>query len=195
MTNDWLKEKLQYDKVFESFERVFSFYGEYFKSVFINEVTLQMNDKKARKTLGKFSPFILEITLNAVRDQILRNQLDCVIAHETAHLIDHVQRSKYSNYKYSSSRRGSKERVIAEVFRSKMSPTPQKRANYRGRTCELFARAIEEYYAIYTKNEGWINQHADNDYYVTLEDFKKIVLPVVENYIKGLKLKNKRNRG
>ena len=37
MTNDWLKEKLQYDKIFESFERVFSFYGDYYKKLFIDE--------------------------------------------------------------------------------------------------------------------------------------------------------------
>ena len=187
MNNDWLKEKLQYDKVFESFERVFSFYGEYYKSLFINEVSLQMNDKKARKALGTFSPFSLEITLNEVRNQILQNQLDCVIVHETAHLIDHVQRSKYSRYKFSSSRRGSKERIIAEVFRSKMKPVPEKRTNYRGRTCELFARAIEEYYAISTKNENRIKQHVAWDYYVNLDDFNKILFPVIENYIKELR--------
>ena len=189
MTDDWLKEKLQYDKVYECFERVLSFYGNFYKGLFINEVSLQMNDKKARKALGTFSPISLEITLNEVRNQILQNQLDCVIAHEFAHFIDHVQRSKYSRYKFASSRRGSKERIIAEVFRSKMSPVPQKRTNYRGRTCELFARAIEEYYAIYTKNENWIKQRSGWDYYVALQDFKKVIYPVIENYIKELRLK------
>lgn len=188
MANDWLKEKLQYDKVFESFEKVFLFFGEYYKSHFISDVLLQLNDKKARKALGSFSPFSMEITLNDVRTQILQNHLDCVIAHEVAHLIDHVRRNKYSNYKYASSKRGSMERVIAEMFRSKMSPVPQKRTNYRGKTCELFARAIEEYYAIYTKNKNWIKHLENWDYYVNIDDFNKVLFPIVDDYIKELKL-------
>jgi len=68
-----------------------------------------------------------------------------------------------------------------------MKPVPQKRTNYRGRTCELFARAIEEFYGIYTKNQNWINEFSTWDYYVGIEVYKKEIYPIVKSYIELLK--------
>ena len=53
---------------------------------------------------------------------------------------------------------------------------------------EFFARAIEEYYAIYTKNENWIKHLENWDYYVNIDDFNKVLFPIVDDYIKELKL-------
>ena len=64
-----------------------------------------------------------------------------------------------------------------------MKPFPKKRTNYRGRTCELFARAIEEYYAIITNNEYMLNTFDSWDYYVNLDDFKKVIMPIVKDYL------------
>lgn len=66
---------------------------------------------------------------------------------------------------------------------NKMKPFPKKRTNYRGRTCELFARAIEEYYAIITNNEYMLNTYDSWDYYVNLDDFKKVIMPIVKDYL------------
>ncbi|WP_294431427.1 hypothetical protein [uncultured Treponema sp.] len=90
---------------------------------------------------------------NEVKQLLQNNQLDCVFVHELAHFLNHNNRNSFSRYKFASSRRSSKERLIAELFRSKMIPVPEKRTNNRGRTYELFARAIEEYYAIVTDNK------------------------------------------
>ena len=53
---------------------------------------------------------------------------------------------------------------------------------------EFFARAIEEYYAIYTKNKNWIKHLENWDYYVNIDDFNKVLFPIVDDYIKELKL-------
>lgn len=182
---EWLREKLHYDEIAGSLEKALSFYGEKNKKLLISsDLSLSLNDKKARRALGTFNPWVLEITLNQVKGLLRKNQLDCVFVHELAHFLDHERRSKYSRYKYASSMRGNKERVIAELFRSKMSPIPQKRTNYRGRTCELFARAIEEFYGIYTENRNWINECSSWDYYISVDEYKKTIFPVVQNYIK-----------
>lgn len=184
MSSGWLKEKLCFDELEKGLNRALSFYGEKRKNDYLStDSDLLLNDKKARRALGTFTPYINQICLNDVKSLLKWNQLDCVFVHELAHFFDHKYKSKFSRYKYASSQRGSKERIIAELFRSKMIPVPEKRTNYRGRTCELFARAIEEYYAIASNNNEWIKEHAWNDYYIDIEIYKKTLYPLVNEYI------------
>ena len=161
------------------------FYGDKLTKDFLSaDSNLLLNDKKARRALGTFTPFTNEITLNEVKQLLKNNQLDCVFVHELAHFFDHNKRSRFSRYNYASSQRGRKERIIAELFRSKMIPVPGKRTNYRGKTCELFARAIEEYYAIVTDNKEWIKERGNYDYYINIETYKKNLYSIVHEYIK-----------
>lgn len=188
MITEWLKEKLCYKELEQAFEKALTFYGEKLKTLLLSsDLDLLLNDKKGRKALGTFCAESNEITLNQVKTLLNENRLDCVFVHELAHFIDHERQNKYSRYKFASSRHGTKERIIAELFRSKMKPVPQKRTNYRGRTCELFARAIEEFYGIYTKNQNWINEFSGWDYYVEIEVYKKEIYPIVKSYIDSLK--------
>lgn len=188
MFSKWLKEKLCYNELEQSFRKALEFYGEKVIGLFLSsDLTLLLNDKKARIALGTFCPEGNELTLNQVKKLLKRNILDCVFVHELAHFIDFQRRNKQSRYTFASSKYGSKERIIAELFRTQMIPFPEKRTNYRGRTCELFARAIEEFYAIYTKNENWLYDNSFSDYYITIEVYKREIFPIVLNYIKSIK--------
>ena len=181
--HEWLGEKLRYDDVEESLGKVLSFYGDKYGEIILSsDISLLLNDKKAKKALGTFCAGTNEITLNQVKGLLGSKQLDCVFVHEMAHFLDHERRSRNSRYRFASSQFGKKERVIADLFRSKMIPVPQKRTNYRGRTCELFARAIEEYYGLLTENKNWIRESGSFDYYVNITDFKKVLFPIIQNY-------------
>ena len=185
---NWLSHNLQFDALKDSLEKALSFYGDYCRQHLIgSDMSLLLNDKKQRNTLGTFNVFSQEITLFKVKDSLNRHILDCVLVHELAHFIDSERYSTQSRYRHASSIRGSKERVIAELFRMKMSPVPKKRTNYRGRTCELFARALEEFYAIHTENKNWQMEFSLNDYYVDSAVFQKEIFPVVLGYIKWLR--------
>lgn len=183
----WLNRNLQYEFLKICLEKAVSFYGGYCKKLLLeSDLVLLLNDKKQRNSLGRFNAFSREITLFKVKDSLNKNILDCVFVHELAHFIDSERRGSYSRYRFASSQSGRKERIIAELFRSKMSPVPQKRTNYRGRTCELFARAMEEFYAIHSGNEKWMEEFLLNDNYVDSAVFQKEISPVVSDYINQL---------
>ena len=180
----WLFDTLQFEVLENSLRKAALFYGENITDALLqNNVTLFLNDKRNRRVLGSYSPF--SITLFDTRSS-MHTMLDCVFVHELAHFLDNIRTIEESRFKYASSIHGSKERVLAELFRSKMSPVPENRRRYRGRTCECFARAIEEYYALKTNNNFWLDEHRDFDYYVKFEVFENTISPVVEGYLKKL---------
>ena len=178
-----LNNNLYYDEIKNCLEKALSFYGDYCKQLLLSSgTTVFLNDKKEHRALGSFSHFDNSITMHQIKNSLEQNVLDCVFVHELAHFLDHERRNRYSRYNFASSQRGSEERVIAEIFRMKMSPVPKKRTNYRGRTRELFARAIEEFYAVQSENRDWFNLHFNN-FYVNEATFRKDVYPVVCGYI------------
>ena len=184
----WLRSNLKYTDLKETIERALKFYGQNYEKMLIeSDLILLLNDKRQRNTLGRFNSLEMQITLFRVRESLEKNILDCVFVHEMAHFIDNFNRRANSRYNYASSQPGTKERIIAELFRMKMEPVLKKRTNYRGRTCELFARAIEEFYAISTKNEGWKERFLENDYYVNEFIFRREIYSVIAGYIKELK--------
>ena len=180
----WLSKTLQLDVLENSLSKAVLFYGENMTDALLQKnVTLLLNDKRNRRTLGTYLPY--SVTLFDTRCN-MHTMLDCVFVHELAHFLDNIRTIEESRFKYASSIHGSKERVLAELFRSKMSPVPENRRRYRGRTCECFARAIEEYYALKTNNNFWLDEHRDFDYYVKFEVFENTISPVVEDYLKKL---------
>ena len=59
MISEWLKEKLCYDEVEDSLNKALLFYGDKLTKDFLSaDSNLLLNDKKARRTLGTFTPFI-----------------------------------------------------------------------------------------------------------------------------------------
>ena len=148
-----------------------------------NWLESNLNRKEIKESFHTALNFLGKNLENTVKELLKKSSLDVVFVHELAHFLDRINRPKTSRYKYASSIRSSRERIVAETFRSKMKPFPKKRTNYRGRTCELFARAIEEYYAIITNNEYMLNTFDSWDYYVNLDDFKKVIMPIVKDYL------------
>lgn len=184
----FLWDKIRFEELSEAFCSAVSFYGDFMKDWLMeNECNLLFNDKKHRTRLGDFSSDPLQIRVHSLKEQLDDKSLDCVYVHEMAHFLDSMRAPKYTRYRWASSSRNSKERAIITLFRSKMVPFPKKRTNYRGRTCELFARSIEEYYAIKTENAQWIKTRSGWDYYVNIEDFKNTIYPVVEDYLNFLR--------
>lgn len=186
--DEYLKRNLQYEKLTAALEKAINFYGPYIKTSLVeNQCNLLLSDKQKRKRAGEFYPLSCEIHLYNVRENLNNETLECIYVHELAHFLDRLRKPSFSRYRYASSSRSSKERAIITLFRSKMVPFPEKRTNYRGRTCELFARSIEEFYAIKTDNSNWIEKHQNWDYYVNISEFKKTIYPVVDDYLKSLK--------
>ena len=176
----WLQNSLQYEELKKCLEKAVTFYGEYMENALLqHDLTLLLNDKRTRR-LGCFSPY--EITLYDTRNN-MHKYLDCVFVHELAHFLDRIQTIEESRYKHATSIYGTKERTLAELFRNNMTPCPESKRRYRGRTCECFARAIEEYYALKTNNTLWLDEHRGFDYYVNFETFEKTIFPVVEEYL------------
>lgn len=185
----YFADNLKIDELFNTLQKVVGFYGSYVSNCIISKnLNLRPVYKKSfgGKVLGRCYYFNSIIELYYVDELLDKGTLDCVFVHELAHFIDHVRAEKYPRANFASSVNGTKERVIIELFRSLMVPFPKKRTNYRGRTCEIFARAIEEYYAIKTDNKKWYSTQF-SDFYIDLEKYKKVVYPIVKNYLENLK--------
>lgn len=186
---NYFVNNLKIKELFDTLQKVVDFYGSYVSNCIISKkLDLRPVYKKSfgGKCLGRHYPLETKIELYYVDELLDIRTLDCVFVHELAHFIDHVRAEKYSRAKFASSMNGTKERAIIELFRSLMVPFPKKRTNYRGRTCEIFARAIEEYYAIKTDNKKWYSTQF-SDLYIDLEKYKQVVYPVVKNYLENLK--------
>ena len=186
LLENWLESNLNRKEIKDCFNIALNFYGQKLDTKLLEyNLELQFNDKKSHgnRKNGCFYPTEYIIEFFTVKELLKKSSLDVVFVHELAHFLDRINRPKTSRYKYASSIRSSRERIVAETFRSKTKPFPKKRTNYRGRTCELFARAIEEYYAIITNNEYMLNTFDSWDYYVNLDDFKKVIMPIVKDYL------------
>lgn len=186
LIDNWLESNLKRKEIKDCFHTALNFYGTNLETKLLEyNLELQFNDKKSHgnRKNGCFYTDEYIIEFFKVKELLNRSSLDVVFVHELAHFIDRINISKSSRYKYASSIRSSRERIVAETFRSKMKPFPKKRTNYRGRTCELFARAIEEYYAITTNNEYMLSTFIGWDYYVDIDNFKKVIMPIVKDYL------------
>jgi len=184
--DNWLESNLNRKEIKDCFNTALNFYGKNLDAKILEyNLELQFNDKKSHgnRKNGCFYPNDYIIEFFTVKELLKKESLDVVFVHELAHFLDRINRPKNSRYKYASSIRSSRERIVAETFRNKMKPFPKKRTNYRGRTCELFARAIEEYYAILTNNEYMLINYKICDYYVEIDEFKKVVMPIVKDYL------------
>ena len=144
LIDDWLESNMKSKEIKENFNKALDFYNKKLGTKVLDyNLELAFNNKKRQGgALGTFSPSETKIEIFQLKQSIQEGSLDLVIVHELAHFLDRINRSKFSRYNFASSIRVSKERVIAEAFRSKMKPVPEKRTNYRGQTCEIFARAI-----------------------------------------------------
>jgi hypothetical protein len=130
----------------------------------------------ARNASGIFIPnyHAIGVTFKAGRDLG-----GMTLAHEWAHFMDHYLALQTGRYQFASDNWSSLPGQIARTFREKMM-RPQT-SIYINRTCECFARALEEYYML--KN-GKLNLLFDKNksIYVQEETYKSKILPLVERF-------------
>jgi hypothetical protein len=111
-------------------------------------------------------------------------------AHEFAHYMDSYLGSK-DDYHFSSDKDGSIANKVASNFRRsmnlKINPETRKAvgADYYNRTCECFARAMEQYYAIKQGTEKELYEKAKivNEY-VEHNKFVVKIMPLCEQFLK-----------
>jgi hypothetical protein len=97
-------------------------------------------NQHAKMALGIFTPGYHAIGVtNSMGDHLFGH----ILAHEFGHFMDYYAGSKQGHH-YESSINGSKAHGIADKFRDLMEK-PQS-SEYQTKTCECFARAMEQYY-------------------------------------------------
>jgi hypothetical protein len=98
------------------------------------------------------------------------------LSHEYAHFFDNYLGEEYN---FASDKNGSTANTIANEFRKNMVKG-SKKDGYWGRTCECFARAMEQYYDI-EKNE---NSTGGEKQYMENSNFNEKLKPLVEQFFK-----------
>jgi hypothetical protein len=106
-----------------------------------------------------------------------------VLAHELAHFLD-SQAGKETEHFFSSDRKGSKENSIADTLRREMNQQSKtvKNSKYLQRTCECFARAMEQFAAFTTSPEQY-SAYCKNKAYVPDTPFREKILPLIKELI------------
>jgi hypothetical protein len=106
-----------------------------------------------------------------------------ILAHELAHFLD-AQAGGGTQHFFASDNASTPEYAVAGAFRSLMNKTPSViKSAYYNRTCECFARAVEQYTAFHTLKE-YSDKISTIPAYVPREDFIKTIQPLIEEYKK-----------
>lgn len=107
-----------------------------------------------------------------------------VLAHEYAHMMDYYLGKKNKKW-YASDDKESTAGRIAATFRQNMNE--ESKSVYINRTCECFARALEQYHAIEASGEGakaFYGAYVDSPQYVSSTVYKERIKPLVEQFLK-----------
>lgn len=107
-----------------------------------------------------------------------------VLSHEYAHMMDFYLGSKGGEW-YSSDKEGSISNQIASTFRDNMNE--ESNSNYINRTCECFARALEQYHAIESTNteaKAFFAPYIESPQYVNQANYETKIKPLVEQFFK-----------
>jgi hypothetical protein len=106
-----------------------------------------------------------------------------VLAHEYSHFLD-SQAGKKQNHFFASDKPGAIENVIAKEFRAAMNKEQAGTQNskYFNRTCECFARAMEQY-AAYALSPEQYKRYCGNEAYAGDDVFKQKILPLVKTLL------------
>ena len=162
--------KAEIDRLSETIEKVFSHYGNL--SILASDYGLKISYADncmqfASKNIGVFSPFRNVIGVSFFNEEKqesvagINHTADVTLSHEIAHWLDN-QKGKESHSFFASDKYGTLENQIAEKFKNeiKLRKKSNKSAakigktdeihlgEYWFRTCECFARAMEQYYAL-----------------------------------------------
>jgi len=137
----------------------------------------------ASKAVGLFTPGMkaLGISFGLGKDEAIYTA-----NHEMAHFIDHL-RGKEHHAWHASDIPGTLENKIAATFRKGMNKA---KGDYWNRTCECFARAMEEYgkiVHIQQKHPDWekekINEKVSTPAYMEYTKFYNTMIPLIQEWI------------
>lgn len=137
----------------------------------------------ASKAVGLFTPGMkaLGISFGLGKDEAIYTAV-----HEMAHFIDHV-RGQEKHAWHASDIPGTLENRIATTFRKGMNNA---KGDYWNRTCECFARAMEEYgkiVHIQQKHPDWdsekINEKVSLPAYMDYTKFYSTMIPLIQEWI------------
>ena len=200
--------KPEIEKLSETLKKVYTHYGnlselagEYGLKISYADNCMQF----ARKNIGLFTPFHNAIGISFFNEakQLtvagINHLPDVTLAHEVAHWLD-SQKGKESHNFFASDKYGSLENQIATKFKeeiklrekSNKSATRIGKADeihlgeYWHRTCECFARAMEQYYAL---KQGI--DLSEEIAYARKDNFEEDFIPLIEELME----ENKRHFG
>lgn len=200
--------KPEIEKLSETLKKVYAHYGnlselagEYGLKISYADNCMQF----ARKAIGLFTPFHNAIGISFFNEEKqlsvagINHLPDVTLAHEVAHWLD-SQKGKESHNFFASDKYGTLENQIATKFKeeiklrekSNKSATRIGKADeihlgeYWHRTCECFARAMEQYYAL---KQGI--DLSEEIAYVRKDNFEEDFIPLIEELME----ENKRHFG
>ena len=191
--------KAEIDKLSETIKKVYNHYGnlsnlagEYKLKISYADNCMQF----ARKAIGLFASYQNAIGISFFNEEkqliVGRNHLpDVTLAHEIAHWLDN-QKGKNSHNFFASDKYGTLENQIAEKFKEeiKLREKTNKSTAHIGktdeihlgeywfRTCECFARAMEQYYAL--KHGIDLSEEIS---YARKDNFEADFIPLIEKLI------------
>jgi hypothetical protein len=174
------------DEVKATIERVHSVYGNI--SGAAREFGLKVSHAgnmhmHASKYVGLFSSYQKAIGFSFA-DGL--SQASLTASHEYAHFLDHLS-GRDAHAWHASDIPGTLENIIAVTFREKMNPA---KGEYWNRTCECFARAMEEYTQISMLREENnvlsdedMNKHVSKAAYVNYRVFEEHIAPLAKKLV------------
>jgi hypothetical protein len=130
----------------------------------------------ARKAIGLFIPSMHAIGVTAHGDK----GTGFIISHEWGHFMDYYIGEKTGRH-YASDNPEDIAGEIASTFRKNM--VKKQTSKYQNRTCECFARAMEQYWAIKTKNNDIMDVKSPN--HPTEEIFVEKIMPSIDKFLQN----------
>ena len=130
----------------------------------------------ARKAAGLFSPAMNAIGITAQSGQ---KAMGFILAHEFGHFMDFYLGGK-ENRHYASDNPESLAGSIAETFRTNMRQL--QKSDYQNRTCECFARSMEQYWAIKTGETQLLQDWDEIGNHPSKETFMEKIYPLCERF-------------
>ena len=182
-------------KIDETVSNVWNHYGNLTNNAKDFELVVSYADncnQHARKAVGLFTPSYNAIGVSFFKENKAERLIkpDCIFAHEVAHWVDSLKGKETHNW-FASDKDGTLENKIAQNYKELvkkqnaaqkdgMGLTKKEKVNlgdYWYRTCECFARAMEQDYAI--KH----NIKIIEDGYLPEEIFKEKIQPLVQELL------------
>jgi hypothetical protein len=175
-------DKREIGKIREALNRIMPVFGN-LKTI-CSEYGLKVShsgtkNMHARKSIGIF--FDVFRAIGVKFGDTKNNHL--VLAHELAHFLD-SQAGKEIEHFFSSDNPRSTENRIAALFRTEMNQrsTATQKSKYVQRTCECFARAMEQFTAFAVSAEQYLH-YCKREAYAPDDAFREKLLPRIEDLI------------